>query len=340
MTSIRSRRALAQQRQPARDAPAAAGRHHDRVGLLARPAGCGSAIANHRKPNAQSDQQQATRTRRITACASARASTVSRAVSIASDHARQRDRREQRPVDRRRARRPRPCPSRAAANCRPSSTIAASPSASPASAAERRVEPDRALEDARDLRVGAAEQVDDLDRLAVRAERAARREPHRRGAGRREQHDQPSREPLQRARPRRTPARASAPARRAAPPGTEAVSEARSSSSRARRRPGRRAARRSAPGTGIASSSATPCWPSHGSSSASSSASGTRRTSATSSRLLEQRDARLRPGARARRARPRRSARSARRRSRPRALLGEVAQRQRPRRPRSRSARS
>ena len=84
-----------------------------------------------------------------------------------------------------------------------------------------------------------------------------------------------------------------------------------------RRWPARPAARRSAPAPGSHPPRPRRCWPSHGSSSASSSASGTRRTSATSSRLRQQRRPRLRPGARARPARLRRSARSARRRSRP-----------------------
>ena len=112
---------------------------------------------------------------------------------------------------------------------------ASSPTTPPTSGVDR----DRALEDARDLAVGAAEQVDDLDRLAVRAERAARREPHRRGAGRGEQHDQ--------ARPRAIAASAIASNTGASQPacassraeGTDAVSDARSCLEPPRGRPAR-----------------------------------------------------------------------------------------------------
>ena len=64
-------------------------------------------------------------------------------------------------------------------------------------AADQRVDRDLALEQVGDLEVGRADAVHDLDREAVRVERAARGEHDGRRRGRAEQQDQAERDPLQ-----------------------------------------------------------------------------------------------------------------------------------------------
>ncbi len=284
--------------------------------VFSAPAGCGSAIANHRNPNTQATTTRANDAADHSIRLSA-ASTVSRAVSIARTTAGDRDRREQTPIDR--AERAARDHARAEpGELAPEQHHRRQPERQADEPAEHRVEPDRALEDPRDLGVGAAEQMDDLDRLAVGAERAARRQPHRRRAGRREQHDQPRRKPLQRgdrvehrlepARLRIEPRRRRRSGQRGAqllePPrgdraGQPHVDQRRAPGSRPPRpRPAGRA-------TARAARRARPR------------ARGARRPRPRGCRAAAPP---LRPAARVRRARLRRSARSARRRSPPRAL--------------------
>ena len=64
--------------------------------------------------------------------------------------------------------------------------------------ADRGIGKDRTLEDARDLCVVSAKQMDDLDRVAIAAQGIARGEPDRRCARESEQADQCERHPAQR----------------------------------------------------------------------------------------------------------------------------------------------
>ena len=64
--------------------------------------------------------------------------------------------------------------------------------------AASRIDADRTLKDPGDLAIGAAQQVNDLDRVAVHAQRIAHRQQHCRCQRQAQQGDQRQRQPLQR----------------------------------------------------------------------------------------------------------------------------------------------
>ena len=279
-TSSRRAEPAPQHAEPALDPPAAAGQHDDRVGRC-------------RRRRAAAARSRTTRSRAARSAASEAA--MRRIIAMRLQHLAQAQQHgEPRGQHRQHHRRPAgPAPA-AASRARPARRRSTMPAPSPANRrAEQQDRPPapapgptapppaasspierwkmRAI-----WRVGAAEQVDDLDRLAVRAERAARRQQHRRrAASPRAARSAPIASHCSerdRVEHRRQPAR---PAHRPAPTGADAAQRRAAIAVEPRRRSPRRCSRTSiSAGTGIASLlGARPAAPSHGSSSASSSSS-------------------------------------------------------------------